>query len=149
MLGAIIGGKLIAGAANRIPGIDRLGVVKGPVVSLGLLLLAAPVTKRVEILRRYDAEIMLGLGLNLLTEIISAFAPASIRTMLGMGTPTAALAGYSQDYLGDAELTEDETSNYVITNGMDEDLELEEELELSTSQGIFGNKGMVQYDDGF
>ena len=150
VLAAIIGGRLIVGAGNRIPGVDRLGVLKRPVLSLVTLLLGSFASRKIAVMRRYDSEIVLGLGLNLLTETISAFAPANVKTMLGMGgVYDSGLSGYQAgNYLPTGDVDPDgDMSNYVTCNRTDEDLELEEELELSDSLGIFGSKGIAPYDD--
>lgn len=144
VVAAMIGGKvLIKQLGSRIPGLDKLGTFQGPAMAVGLLFLGNMATNKVAMLRKYHDPIMLGLGINLLTEVIAAFAPANVKAMMGLGDGIydRALSDYvsTGDYLttGDMIPIDDDIalSDYVTTGGIEEELGLSEELGISEELG--------------
>jgi hypothetical protein len=133
VLGSILVGKLIQKQiVSNVSQVSSLGQFQGPVLAGALLVGAQIASSKVSFLRAHQDEIMLGLGINLLTEVISAFAPASVKTAIGMGgIYDRALSDYVQtsDYLT--------TSDYVSTgmDGIEQELGMSQELGLSQELG--------------
>jgi hypothetical protein len=143
VLAAMIGGKFITKKLeSRLPAAIP-AQFRGPALAAGMLFLGGMATNKVAALKKHQGSIMLGLGLNLLTEAISSFAPASIKSMIGLGEGLydRALSDYvtTGDYLttGATPIDDDiALSDYITTGGLEEELGLSEELGVSEELGM-------------
>ena len=135
VLGGYYGTKLLVNkVAPMIPGVSSLGTFANPVVSAGAVFGLNWATNKFAPLRKYRNEIMLGAGLNLLDSVISAFAPASIKSMIGMGEYVNAMGEYVNamgEYLDD-----DIAMNNYIAVGANEELGVDEALGLEEELGV-------------
>jgi len=81
--GSLYGSRLLTGMVS-----DRLTMIpetfRKPAVAGGILIAGHFATQKVVALRKYRAGVMVGLGINLLDKFISAFAPESLKGMLGV-----------------------------------------------------------------
>lgn len=119
---------IVARVAPMLPGVSSLGSFAGPVVG-GLAVLGANfATRKVSFLAKHRQEIMLGVGFSLVDSLFQAFAPASVKAMIGM-------SDYVQmgDYIavGATPIDDNMTlSDYIAVggDGVQEELGLEEEL---------------------
>lgn len=133
-----------------IPGVDKLGTMTKPVVALGICVGAHYGTKRGP-LTKWRGSIMLGTGLNLIDSLISAFAPADVKSMFGLGDSGLYDKALSE-YVTTGEYVEMEgLSDYVTVDGVTEELgaiqeELGVEEDLGDSGGFMGGvpKGMLK-----
>lgn len=117
------------------PMLDSLGAIKGPVVAAATVFGLNIATTKVAALAKHRTELMLGAGVSLLDQVITAFAPASVKQMIG-------LSDYVQmgDYIGigATPLNDRMTlSDYVAVggDGVEEELGLEEELGVEEELG--------------
>lgn len=86
VLASIYGTRFVINKIGpHIPMINRLGAFQGPVLATLAAVGAHYATKKVGKLAKYRTEIMLGTGLNLLDVVVKTFAPASVKSMLGIG----------------------------------------------------------------
>lgn len=140
------------GIAGRIPGLNRVpSQFQGTVMAFLLGVAGHFATKKIGRLAKYRGHIMLGLGLNFLDNVLSAVAPASIKTRIGLGDVYADGLG---DYVevGAQPIDDDMTlSDYVevgdyIEVGAEEELgaTVEEELGLEEELGADAYLGGVQ-----
>lgn len=119
---------IVARVAPMLPGVSSLGSFAGPVVG-GLAVLGANyATRKFSMLAKHRQEIMLGVGFSLVDSLFQAFAPASVKAMIGM-------SDYVQmgDYIavGATPIDDNMTlSDYIAVggDGVQEELGLEEEL---------------------
>lgn len=128
--------------AGRIPGLNRLpSQFQGPAMAAGLVAVANIATKRVAVLRKWRFGIMLGTGLNLVDNVLQAFAPAGVKAMFGLGdiydNGLSEYVGVGE-YLGVGATPIDDDialSDYVQTDGIEEELGVEEDLGLEEELG--------------
>lgn len=131
--------------APRLPGFNRIpAAAQGPVMA-GLMILGGHLlTKHVKFLGKYRMGVMVGTGVNLFDQVVSAVAPANVKSMFG-------LAGYSDmyatglgeyvsmgDYIemgGAPPIDDDITLGEYVSMGLDEDLGLSEELGVEEDLG--------------
>jgi hypothetical protein len=86
VLAGLYGARLIANKIGpRLPGISSLGALASPVMAVGTVLLVNFATKKIAALAKYRTGLMLGAGLAALDSLVTAFAPASVKGMLGVG----------------------------------------------------------------
>jgi hypothetical protein len=122
-----------------------LGTAAGPVLSVGAMALANWGAGKVGFLAKHKNAILLGTGLGALESIIRSFAPASVKSMIG-------LSDYVQmgDYIavGATPINDSMTlSDYIaVGDGVEEELGLEEELGVEeelggTMGGLMGGGG--------
>jgi hypothetical protein len=128
---------IVSKLGPMLPGVSALGSLQGPALAVGSVLGAHFVTKKVAFFAKYRTAIMTGVTLNALDSLFQAFAPASVKGMLGMGDYVAVSMG---DYVavGATPLRDDFTlSDYVGvgSDGVSEELGLEEELGVSEDLG--------------
>lgn len=140
---ATIGAKAITSRIGpRIPMLDRLGTFQGPVLSILTVLGLNFATKKISFLAKHRDAILMGSAIAALHEVISTFAPASVKGMLGMGdTYTQALADYvaTNDY----EQVADGMSDYVATGDMEQEMGLDQELGFTQEMGdTYGQGGL-------
>ena len=120
----------------KSPMLDRLGRHQGPALAL-LGVVGAHFATRKGPLAKYGNGILVGAGFNLVTTLISEYAPASIKGMIGLGDSGVydeALANYNYgvaDYI--------ETGDYVETGDY---IEVGAEQELAGMQELAGG-GMM------
>lgn len=84
LVGVIVSRVLIK-QANKIAAFSKLGQAQAPALAIGAVLLTHVLTKKVGKLAKYRTELMLGTSLNALDVLISTFAPASVKGMIGTG----------------------------------------------------------------
>lgn len=129
--------RAVVGFVGPMLPVAQLGTLQTPVMSTVALVLTHFGTKKVALLAKHRRELMIGSTLNLLGSIFATFAPASIKTMLGMGDYVS-----MGDYLavgGAPPLRERFTlSDYIAVggDGVQQELGLEEELGVSEELGI-------------
>jgi hypothetical protein len=126
-----------------VPGLDKLGAFARPATALGVVAIAHFGTKRV--LQRFRTQILIGAGINLVDALVSAFAPAEVKSMFGVGDHglyDRALSEYvgTSDYVGlnQGEPIDDDIalSDYVSVDGVSEELgAMQEELGLEEDLG--------------
>lgn len=115
----------------RIPMIDKLGAFAKPAVAIAAVAGAHYGTRKGP-LAKYRTAIMLGVGLNLIDTLVSAFAPASVKGMFGL----AGDGVYDRAMMGDYI----EVGDYLkigdyIEVGAEQDLGLEQEMGLEQELG--------------
>ncbi len=76
---------LVTRVGPKIPGVSKLGSLQSPLLAVGAILAVNFATKKIGKLAKYRTELLLGTGLNALDALISAFAPASVKAMIGVG----------------------------------------------------------------
>ncbi len=95
-------GRFAASKVGSVPGIGpavaKLGTHAGPVASIALLVAGHFATKKISGLQKYAGPIMQGFALNFINTAISAYAPTSVKGMLGVGD-----AGIYDEALGLSE----------------------------------------------
>lgn len=129
--------------ASRVPGINRLpSQWQGTAMAIGLGVIGHFATKKVAKLAKYRTSVMIGLGLNLLDNALSAIAPASVKAKIGLGDVYADGLG---DYVGvngappiDDNITMGdyvEVGDYLEVGAEEELGQVEEELGLEEELG--------------
>lgn len=125
---------------NRIgpmlPGVSALGTLAGPALAVGSLFLTKLGAKHIAPMAKHKEELMLGAGVAVLDSLIQAFAPASVKALVGM-------SDYVQmgDYIavGAVQPINDSMtlSDYIAvgSDGLQEELGLEEELGVEEELG--------------
>lgn len=147
---ALYGSRMLSGKiAGKVPGINRLPVnFQGPAMAGVIALvghLATGSRWAPKVLRNYRGSIMLGVGLNMVDALFSAFAPASVKSMFGLADIyDNGLSDYVQvaDYVqvDGTPIDDDITlSDYVTVDGVQEELGLEEELGVEEELGGLNN----------
>jgi hypothetical protein len=128
--------------APRIPGLDRLqfgGRDFSGAAMAGLVMFGAHMlTKKVAKLRKWRSGIMIGTALNLIDNVVSAVAPAEVKSMFGLGDTElySAQGEYVEigEYVevGDAPPIDDDItlSDYIEVGQIEEELGLDVEEEL-------------------
>ena len=116
-----------------IPGVASLGTIAGPALAVGTVVGLNFLTKKVAFLGRHKDAIMLGSALSALDALVQAFAPASVKSMVGM-------SDYIQmgDYIqtGAVPINDSMTlADYIQTGAVEEELGLEEELGVEEELG--------------
>lgn len=152
VMAGMIGGRLvIAKIAPHIPLLDKIPAqVRGPVLSAAMPLGYVFLAKKVAILRKYQTEALIGLGVNFLGSLIESFAPAEVKSWLGLGDGIydRALGEYVElaDYLQtDGTPIDDDIalSDYVSVGALEQELGalgdgLQQELGLEQELGNIG-----------
>ena len=120
--------------APRIPGLDRLqfgGRDFSGTAMAGIVLFGAHIlTKRIAGLRKWRGGIMVGTALNFIDNLVSAVAPAEVKSMFGLGNDTlyAPVGEYVEigEYIeiGDAPPIDDDItlSDYIEVGQVEEEL---------------------------
>lgn len=85
---------IVSKLGPRVPGVARLGSFQGPALAIGAVLLVHFATKKIGKLAKYRNELLLGTGLNALDSLVSTFAPASVKGLIGAGDVYQALGDY-------------------------------------------------------
>lgn len=144
VLVGLYGARLIVSKIGpMIPGVSSLGVMSAPALAVGAVLLTNFATKKVGALAKYRNELLLGTALAALDSIISAFAPASVKAMIGVGDIyDQAMGEYVSvgEYVAvGADPLDDDIamSDYIQVGGMgvEEELGIEEELGVEEELG--------------
>jgi hypothetical protein len=134
---------IINKVSPMIPGVDKLGAFSKPAVSAGMVVAAHFGTRKGPLVKWRD-QILLGTSLNLVDSLMSAFAPADVRGMFGLGAGGLYDNGLSEyvetgDYLqvGAQPIDDDiALSDYVTVSGAEEELGmLEQELGVEEDLG--------------
>jgi hypothetical protein len=132
---------LVTKIGPRIPLVSRLGTFQGPALAIGAVLFTNFVTKKVGKLAKYRSELLLGTGLAALDSLISTFAPASVKAMIGVGDvyDRALLGEYVQMPMGEY-IHADGMGEYVAVGDVEEELGAVEE-ELGMVEEELGGEG--------
>lgn len=146
----VVGGFVLARAViskigPRIPMIDRLGAFRDVLLAAAMPIGFAWASKKVSFLNKYKGEFMLGMGINLVQTVISQFAPASVKGLLGMSGMYDSMGEYVglSDYLmtGTTPIDDDIALSDYVTVGVEEELGsdgLQQELGLEQELGGIG-----------
>jgi len=134
---------LVSKVGPMIPGVSALGTLAGPALAVGTVIGVNYATKKIGALAKHRSSLMLGAGLSALDALISAFAPASIKSLIGMSDVyDRALGDYVAvgDYvqLGATPLNDRITmSDYVAVggDGVEQELGLDQELGVEEELG--------------
>lgn len=129
--------------APRVPGINRLpSQWQGTAMAIGLGVIGHFATTKVAKLAKYRTSVMIGLGLNLLDNALSAIAPASIKAKIGLGDVYADGLGDYVEVNGAPPIDDDitlgdyiEVGDYVEVGAEEELGQVEEELGLEEELG--------------
>jgi hypothetical protein len=138
--GMVVGKLVTKQIAARVSAVSSLGAFQNTALSAGMLFLGHIATSKVKPLAKWREQIMLGLGINLLTDVI-AMTPVAGMLGLGGGIYDRALSDYvmTSDYLttGGAPPIDDNIAlnDYVTTGALEAELGLDEELGLSEELG--------------
>ncbi len=140
MAGMIVGRLVTKQIASRVTALSKLGQFQGTAMSIGMLLLGGVITNKVKALGKHRDAIMLGLGINAVTEVLSMIPQVKGFLGLGEGIYDRALSDYvtTNDYLttGATPIDDDiALSDYITTGGIEEELGLSEELGVSEELG--------------
>lgn len=135
-----------------VPGVDMIPAgVRGPALAVGTVLVVNFATKKVAALAKYRAPLMLGAGLAALDSFIQAFAPASVKGMIGVGDAYSSMGDYVQmgEYMSvDGTPIDDDIamSDYIAvgSDGVEEELGAFEELGALEELGDDNLLGGVQ-----
>jgi hypothetical protein len=133
--------------AGKIPGFNNIPVKFQGISMAGLLFVGAHfATKKIKPLQKFRGGIMIGTGLNLIDNVVSAFAPANVKSMFGLGDNgiyDEAMSDYVEigDYvsIGDAPPIDDDItlSDYIEVGDVEEELgQIEEELGLGVEEEL-------------
>ncbi len=128
--------------APRLPGFNRIpAAAQGPVMA-GLMILGGHLlTKHVGFFKKFRMGIMVGTGVNLFDQVVSAVAPPQVKAMFGLGDMySTGLGEYVNvgDYIemgGAPPIDDDITLNDYISVGLSEELGVEEDLGLEEELG--------------
>lgn len=143
VLASIIGIRAITKLVSpRIP--IQLGTFQGPVVAAGMMLGVHFASGKVAFLRKHQDAIMLGAGINLVESLISAFAPASLKSAIGMGglSDYVAVSDYLA-YPGGSPIDDRLTLNDYVQVGLEEELGLDQELGIDQQLGGWSGQGQL------
>src|SRR5512143_502762 len=80
--GIVIGKIATREIAKRVSAVSKLGSFQGAALSAGMLFLGGIATSRIKPLQRFQGAIMMGLGINLITEVL---AMTPLKGYLGLG----------------------------------------------------------------
>jgi hypothetical protein len=120
-----------------VPFVSSLGAFSGPALAIGAVLATNYATKKVAVLAKHREPLMLGVGLAALDAFISAFAPASVKSMIGVGDGLSdyiAVGDYVE--LGATPIDDNMTmSDYIAVGGVEEELGIDEELGVDEELG--------------
>ncbi|HMG58024.1 MAG TPA: hypothetical protein VK601_31200 [Kofleriaceae bacterium] len=136
VLAAFYGTRLLVSKIGpMIPGVSALGTLTNPVLALATVVGINFGAKKVAAIAKHKEALLLGSGIALAESLIQAFAPASIKAMIGM-------SDYIQmgDYIavGATPINDSMTlSDYIAvgSDGVEEELGLEEELGVEEELG--------------
>ena len=130
---------LVAKIGPMIPGVSALGTFQGPALAVATVLGVNFLTKKVSGLAKHRDGLMLGAALSALDSLISSFAPASVKAMIGVGD---SMGDYIQlgEYVGVGATPLDDNiamSDYIAvgSDGVMQELGLEEELGVEEELG--------------
>lgn len=126
---------IVAKLGPMIPGVSSLGSLSGPVLAVGGVVGVHFLTKKVGALAKYRNELLMGAALSALDTLFQAFAPASVKSMIGMSDYVA-----MSDYIAVGATPIDDSiamSDYIAvgSDGVEEELGLEEELGVEEELG--------------
>jgi hypothetical protein len=133
-----------------IPGVSALGTLQGPVLALGGVVGMNVLTKKVGALAKHRNELMMGSMFQALDSLIHAFAPPSVKALVGMSDYVSV-----GDYfaVGATPLNDQMTmSDYIAVGsdgveeelGIEEELGVEEELGNDLLGGVAGGAGIMK-----
>lgn len=134
-IGLLASRFLVSKIGPMLP-VSSLGSLQGPVMAVAALAATHFATKKIGALAKHRDELMIGSTLNLLGSVFTAFAPASLQSMVGMSDYVS-----MGDYIavgGAPPLHENFTlSDYIAvgSDGVSEELGLEEELGVEEELG--------------
>lgn len=129
---------LVNKVGPMIPGVSALGTLQGPVLAVAGVVGMDQLTKRVPFFAKHKTELMLGSMFSALDAVIQAFAPASVKQLVGMSDYVAV-----GDYFAvgatplNDQMTMNGMSDYIAVggDGVEQELGLEEELGVEEELG--------------
>lgn len=136
---AFYGSRFLASfVSSKVPMIsEKLGQKHAsPVVAALLAVVGHVVTKHNKapaMLRNHRGAIMTGLGINLIDQVVKAYAPENIKGYIGVGDASHVYDRALSEYVDTGEYIE--TGDYIST-GMEQELGLEQDLGLSQELGM-------------
>ena len=147
----LAGKALSAQAIKRVPMLGRAKGFEKVIVDVALLAAAHYGAGKVAVLRKYQTSIMVGLGVNLIVDGLSAVLPADIKSQIGLsgeGIYDRALSDYvtTSDYLTTGAMPIDDDialADYVTTGAIEAELGLSEELGISEELGLSEELGAI------
>lgn len=128
--------------APKIPGFNSIPAqFQGTAMAAVMIGAGHLLTKHVKFLQKYRMGVMVGTGVNLFDNVLSAFAPPQVKSLFGLAGDmySAGLGEYVSmgDYIemGAQPIDDDITLNDYISVGLEEELGVEEDLGLSEELG--------------
>lgn len=120
----------------NIPGFNSIPLQYQSPAMAGIVFVGAHfLTKKVRFLNKWRGGIMIGTGINLVDQVLSAIAPANVKQLFGL----AGMGDYVEmgDYLsvGATPIDDDITLRDYVEVGVEEELGLDEELGLEEELG--------------
>lgn len=152
---------LVSKLGPLIPGVSALGTFQAPALAIATVIGVNYGTKKVTALAKHRNELLMGSALAALDAVFSAFAPANVKAMLGMGDVyDRGLSDYVAvgDYvaMGGVQPIDDDIamSDYIAVGndgvmeelgmGVEEELGVEEDLGNDAIGGMPGGMGMMK-----
>ena len=127
-----------------IPGVDKLGVHKGPATAALMVVIMGAITSKVGALKRFRAATLTGTSISLADQLIRAYAPDSVKKFIGLesdeGVYDEALGDYVQTAAYEQELG---MGDYVETAGFGDAPQLPAHLPRGVTPGAFGRGHML------
>lgn len=134
---------LVSKIGPMLPMVGSLGTFQGPALAIGAVLLTNFATKKVAFLAKHREPLLIGVGLAALDSLVSAFAPASVKSLIGVGDMGDYLAVGDYVQLGAVPLNDQMTmSDYVAVGAVEEELGLDEELGVDEELGGMAQGGI-------
>jgi hypothetical protein len=129
---------LVSKIGPMLPGVSALGSFQGPALSIGAVVLVNFATKRVAALAKYRNPLLLGTALAALDTLITAFAPASVKAMIGVGDV------YDQAMLGEYV----QMGEYMSVDGtpIDDDIAMSDYIAVG-ADGLEEELGMGAFEE--
>jgi hypothetical protein len=130
------GAKVVASRLlTRLPFVASIPF-QGPVLAIGTVLGVNYATKKVGALAKHRSALLLGSAAAAVDTLIQAFAPASIKSLIGMGDMGDYLAVGDYAQMGGGPIDDDiAMSDYIAVGGVEEELGVDEELGIEEELG--------------
>lgn len=137
---SIYGARALSKQLPSLPGFNMIPAGFQGIAAAGGTVVAAHFLTNLSMLRKYKGAAMTGAGINLIDSVLSAFAPASIKSMFGVGDIyDNGLSDYVTmgEYMSMGSPIDDDITlnDYVEVGALQEELGVEEELGLEEELG--------------
>ena len=116
-----------------IPGVDKLGVHKGPATAALMVVIMGAITSKVGALKRFRAATLTGTSISLADQLIRAYAPDSVKKFIGLESDE----GVYDEALGD----------YVQTAAYEQELGMGDYVETAAFEQELGDMSQGQMDE--